>query len=62
MDALESLYVQSGKVLTEAQLTKFITENAIDTGFGVKLSEVKKDLQDIEKKLSAARPLPNYKL
>lgn len=58
MDALESLYIQNGKVLTDTQLTKFITDNAIDTGFGVKLSEVKKDLQDIEKKLNTANPSP----
>lgn len=58
MDALENLYVQNGKVLTDAQLTKFITDNAIDTGFGVKLSEVKMDLQDIEKKLNVAKPSP----
>lgn len=58
MDALEKLYVQNGKVLTDAQLTKFISDNAIDTGFGVKLSEVKMDLQDIEKKLNAAKPSP----
>lgn len=57
MDALESLYVQNGKVLTDAQLTKFIVDNAIDTGFGVKLFEVKKDLQDIEKKLNAKIPI-----
>ena len=56
MDALESLYVQNGRVLTDAQLTKFIVDNAIDTGFGVKLFEVKKDLQDIEKKLNAITP------
>lgn len=58
MDALERLYVQSGKVLTDAQLTKFITDNAIDTGFGVKLSDTKKDLQNIEKKLNSAKPSP----
>lgn len=33
MDALERLYVQNGKILTDVQLTKFITDNAIDTGF-----------------------------
>ena len=58
LDALEQLYVQNGKILTDTQLTKFITDNAIDTGFGVKLSEVKKDLQDIEKKLNSAKPTP----
>lgn len=58
LDALESLYVQNGKVLNDAQLTKFITDNAIDTGFGVKLSEVKIDLQDIEKKLNTEKSSP----
>lgn len=53
MDALESLYVQNGKSLSDTQLAKFITDNAIDVGFGVRLSEVKKDLQDIEKKLNS---------
>lgn len=58
MDALESVYVQNGKVLSDLQLIKFIKDNGIDTGFEVTLSEVKKDLQDIEKKLNAAKPTP----
>lgn len=62
MDALERLYVQNGKILTDVQLIRFITDNAIDIGFGVKLSEVKKDLQEIEKKFNAAKlsPITSY--
>lgn len=58
IDALEMLYVQNGKHLTDQQITKFITNNAIDAGFGVTMADVKHDLQDIEKKLNAAKPTP----
>lgn len=55
IDALESLYVQNGKNLTDQQIAKFISDNAIDAGFGVTMADVKRDLQDIEKKLAPAK-------
>ena len=58
IDALEMLYVQNGKNLTDQQIAKFITDNAIDAGFGVTMADVKYDLQDIEKRLNATKPTP----
>ena len=56
--ALETLYIQNRMSLTEQQIAKFITDNAIDSCFGVTMDDVKHDLQDIEKKLNAAKPTP----
>lgn len=58
IDALEALYVQNGKNLTDLQIAKFIKDNAIDAGFGVTIADVKRDLQDIAKKLVAAKSTP----
>ena len=58
IDALESLYVQNGKNLTDQQIAKFISDNAIDAGFGVTIADVKRDLQDIEKKLVPVKSTP----
>lgn len=56
MDTLEMLYVQNRKNLTDQQIAKFITDNAIDSCFGVTMADVKLDLSDIEKKLNSAKP------
>lgn len=58
IEALEALYVQNGKNLTDQQIAKFIADNAIDAGFGVTMADVKCDLQIIEKKLNVAKPTP----
>ena len=58
MNALELLYVQNGKSLSDHQISEFISNNAIDSGFGVTITDVKHDLQDIEKKLNVAKPIP----
>src|SRR5699024_6630949 len=52
------LYVQNGKSLSDHQISEFISNNAIDSGFGVTITDVKHDLQDIEKKLNVAKPIP----
>jgi len=57
IDALELLYVQNGKNLTDQQIAKFIQDNAIDVGFGVTMSDVKSDLQVIEKKQNPFKPI-----
>lgn len=58
VDALETLYIQNRKNLTEQQISKFITDNAIDSCFGVTMADVKHDLQDIEKRLNSAKSTP----
>jgi len=51
LTALKKLYIQNGKVLTDQQITKFITDEDIDVGLGITISDVKCDLQDIESKI-----------
>ena len=58
VDALETLYIQNRKNLTEQQISKFITDSAIDSCFGVTMADVKHDLQDIEKRLNSAKSTP----
>ena len=55
MSALEGAHVQNGEVLTDSQFIKLVKDNAIDNRYGVTLSEVKKDLQDMEEKLNLAK-------
>jgi len=53
MDELEQLYIQNGKQkLSTEQIVSFLRAYGLQRNFGIKVSEVEKDLHDIAKKYS----------
>lgn len=58
IDALETIWIQNAKKLTEEQIVRFIKDNAIDVVFGVTIADVKRDLQDIEKRYNHSEQKP----
>lgn len=58
INALETIWIQNKKNLTEEQIARFIKDNAIDVVFGVTIADVKRDLQDIEKRYNHSEQKP----
>lgn len=53
MDELEQLYIQNGKQkLSTEQIVSFLRAYGLQRNFGIKVSEVEKDLRDIARKYS----------
>ena len=53
MDALERLYIQNRKQILSAEpIVSFLSAYGLQKNFGMKASEVEKDLRDIAKKYS----------